>query len=171
QDTPKPTVGIEFLRWECDHVFSELSDYTASILDMATQQHPSVLKSFALDISSPSQSGLASAQNILYRSNLDHLYILCIECDLSFSDPIAQLIGSVQWSNLKSLKLSGDHINAWIRIWMSCHNNPFSPNARADGGPRLLQLHLQGTGSVPQLLSHTSALLVHGLVYLSPSVE
>lgn len=39
------------------------------------------------------------------------------------------------------------------------------------GGLRLRKLHPEGTGSVSQLLSHTSVLFIHGLVYVNPAVE
>lgn len=161
--------GIEFLQWDCDEIFYQLDDYLISILDVATDQHPFVLILFTLDISQLTCHGFTTVQKILRRSHLEHLTIVCTHIDASISDSVAQVLGSVQWSTLKSLKLLGDHIDAWMSLWMSSHNNPFT---RATGdGPRLLSLHLQSTGSVPQLLSHTSALFVHGLVYSSPSVE
>ncbi|KAF8927942.1 hypothetical protein BGZ52_003916, partial [Haplosporangium bisporale] len=64
---------IKFLHWDCDHVFARLSDYSASVLDMATLQHSSTLKLFTLNASQLSQDGLASVYNVLRRSSLEHL--------------------------------------------------------------------------------------------------
>ncbi|KAG0022505.1 hypothetical protein BGZ82_011010, partial [Podila clonocystis] len=165
------TQEIEFLQWDCDHVFSQLSDYSASFLNVATEQHPSVLRLFTLDISLLSRHGLASVEKILSRSNLDHLEVVCTSVDPSMFDSIAQVLGCVQWPTLKSLKLSGDDIDMWVYIWMSLYSNPFKPSVKSEIGPQLLSLHIQGSGSACQLLSHTSALFVHGLIYSSPSVS
>ncbi|KAF9323669.1 hypothetical protein BG006_001249, partial [Podila minutissima] len=140
--------AIKFLQWDCDSIFSQLSDYSVSILNMATQQHPE-----ALTI-----------------SNLELLNVVCPPVQPRMSDPIARVLGSVQWSTLKSLKLSGDDIDKWIRLWMSPCSNPFTSPA-SDVGLQLLSLHLQGIGSASQLLSHVGAMFVHGIAYWSPSVE
>ncbi|KAI9235054.1 MAG: hypothetical protein BYD32DRAFT_65570, partial [Podila humilis] len=168
QQTSVPA-GIEFLQWDCDEVFYQLDDYLISILDMATDQHPFVLILFTLDISQLTCDGFTAVQKILRRSRLEHLTIVCSHIDASISDFVTQVLDSVQWSTLKSLKLLGNHIDAWLSLWMNSHSNPFS---RVTGdGPRLLSLYLQSTGSAPHMLSHTSALFVHGLVYSCPSVE
>ncbi|KAI9231778.1 MAG: hypothetical protein BYD32DRAFT_441523 [Podila humilis] len=31
--------ALQFMHWDCDHIFAQLSDYSASFLDMATLQH------------------------------------------------------------------------------------------------------------------------------------
>lgn len=168
---PVPSKGIKFLQWNCDHVFSLLGDYSGWFLDMATQQRPSVLTQLILDISQLSVHGLASVQNILHRSSLENLHIVCTCVNPSLSDSVARILTSLLWPTLISLVLSGFHIDAWIRIWMRPHSNPFRPNTQSDCGQQLLSLHLQGTESTVQLLSHISALFVHGLVYWNPSVE
>lgn len=161
---------ILFLQWNCDHVFSRLSDYSASFLEMATVQHPSVLTLLTLDTSQLSRQGLTSIQNILRQSHLEQLIIICTPIDPKISDSVAKALGSVQWSTLKSLRFLGAHIDAWIRLWMSPHNNPLTISASGEG-PRLRQLYLCSTASNRQQLLHTSALFIHGLVYLSPSIE
>lgn len=103
--------AIEFLQWDCDHIIFQLSDYFVSLLDMATQQHPSILTSFTLDTSLLTRAGLSSVQNVLHRSRLVHLAVLCTHVDLSLSDSIAQVIKSVQWPTFRSLVFSGDHID------------------------------------------------------------
>lgn len=72
-------VGILFLEWECDHIFGQLSDYSASFWNMATQQHPMVLTLFTLDASQLTCDGLTSVQNILSRSSLEHLMSFALD--------------------------------------------------------------------------------------------
>lgn len=42
--------GIKFLHWDCDEISFQLDDYSASLLDTATQHHPSALTLFTLDV-------------------------------------------------------------------------------------------------------------------------
>ncbi|KAG0324767.1 hypothetical protein BG000_002048 [Podila horticola] len=162
--------GIEYLHWDCDEISFQLDDYSASLLDTATQQHPSALTLFTLDVSQLSCKGLTSVERVLGRSSLEKFKLICTSVNPTFEDSVARVLGAVQWSTLKSLKLSGEDIDTWIYMCIT-HNNPFAQSYKLYDGPQLLYLHLQGTGSSPQLLSHTSALFVHGLVYLSPLVE
>lgn len=160
QQTVDASRRIQVLEWDCDHVFGPLSDYSASLLDMATQQHPSVLNLLSLDITRLSRDGLASVQNILHRSRLEHLNIVCTRFDPTMTESISQVLGSVQWPSLKSLVLSGNNIDEWIKLW------ELSPVV-----PQLLCLHVQGTGSAEQELSHTSVLFLHQLVYAASLLE
>ncbi|KAG0085829.1 hypothetical protein BGZ93_009325 [Podila epicladia] len=144
---------FKFTQWKCDHIFSRLSDRAASVLDMASQEHPSVLTFFTLDISQLSCIGLVSVQNVLQRSSLEHLNIMCTTFDPSLSDSITQVLGSVSWPTIKSLVLSGDKIDEWLQLW---------PSTTA---ARLLYLTLQGQGPRAQELSHSSALFIHQQLY------
>ncbi|KAF9332477.1 hypothetical protein BG006_004651 [Podila minutissima] len=162
--------GIKFLQWDCDHIFSQFSDCSALILNMATQQHPEALTMLTLDISRLSHKGLVSVQKVLSRSNLELLNVVCITVQPNMSDPITRVLGCVQWSTLKSLKLSGDNVDTWIRLWMTPQSKPFTLNDTKDG-PCLLHLHIQGAGPTTQVLSHASALFIHGLIYSGLSVE
>ncbi|KAG0337558.1 hypothetical protein BG000_005271, partial [Podila horticola] len=162
--------SIDSLQWDCDQIVSQLHDYSALIIDMATNQHPSLLTLLTLDVSELTRHGLASVEKILARSSLEHLHVVCTPLDPSMSDSVVQVLGSVPWPTLKSLKLSGEYIDAWIRLGMDPHCCPFTSDT-ADLGTQLHSLRIEGLGSVPQLLSHTSALFVHGLVYSSPSIE
>lgn len=155
----QPTTNIQFLRWDCDFILTSLSDYSASLMDMATQRHPSVLKLVTLDITRLSRDGLTSVRNILRRSRLEYLRIVCSSVDPSLSDSVAQVLDSVQWDTLKSLVLSGDTIDGWIQLW---------PPSVA---PRLLYLNICGTGSSLQKLSHVSVLWIHQLVYMGTLAE
>ncbi|KAF9381801.1 hypothetical protein CPB97_007570 [Podila verticillata] len=151
-----PPTDIQFLQLECDQVSGKLSDYSASFLDMATYQHPSVLKLFTLDASQLSRNGLDSVQKVLRRSNLEHLNIICNSVDTTKSKSIAQVLDSVQWGTLKSLVLSGNSTNDWMDLWPATEE------------PRLFSLQIRGTGSAPQELSHSSVLFIHQLAHSSP---
>jgi hypothetical protein len=151
-------MDIVFTQWDCDHVFSKISDYSASFLDMASRQHPSVLTMFTLDVTCLSHFGLSSVREVLRRSNLEHHHIVCTPVD-SQSESIAQVLGAVQWSTLMSLVFSGNNIEAWIDLCQS----PFSPS--------LLSLQIQGTWPNIQELSHSNVLFIYQLIYASPIVE
>ncbi|KAF9325350.1 hypothetical protein BG006_011156 [Podila minutissima] len=153
-------VDIQFMFCDRDHIFSSLSDYSASFLDMAAQQHPSVLTLFTLDIPRVSRVGLTLVRNILGRSSLEHLHILCTPFNSIMFESIAQVLGLVPWSTLKSLVLSGNNIYESIRQWLL-------PVV----APQLIHLLIQGTGSTKQELSHSSVLFLHKLIYTSPLQE
>ncbi|KAG0334639.1 hypothetical protein BG000_008151, partial [Podila horticola] len=158
QQTTHAPDGIKFLQWDCDHIFSPLSDYSASFLGMAVQQHPSSLTLFTLDVSQLSRTGIFSAEGVLHRSTLEHLHVVCCTVDPSLLDPISQVLGSVSWHTLKSLVLSRNNIDEWIKLW------PL-PSA----APQLLSLQIWGSGSSSrQELSHASVLFVHQLGYMNP---
>ncbi|KAF9328074.1 hypothetical protein BG006_008677, partial [Podila minutissima] len=94
-------VDVDFLPSACDHVEFQLSDYSASLINMATQQHPSILASLKLDISQLSRVGLAALQNILRRSSLE-----CPTLYARLSTPacpifIAQVLASIRWFTLE----------------------------------------------------------------------
>ncbi|KAG0082740.1 hypothetical protein BGZ93_009208 [Podila epicladia] len=152
--TEHDPVEPELLRWDC-----KLSDHIASFLDATSQQHPAVLVSFTVDISCLTADGLISVQNVLRRSNLDHLHILCNPIAPDMCDPIAQVLSSVQWPTLKSLVLSGACIEDWLQLW------------RLTSAPQLLSLRVQGTESVLQELSHSSVLWIYRLVFGAPLVD
>lgn len=150
---------VQFSKNDCDHIFSPLSDFSASILDKATKQHPSALNLLSLDSSRLSRDGLATASKILGRSDLEHLNIVCTPFNPNLSGSIAQVLGSVQSNALKSLVLSGSNIDGWIKLWPS------------NDTPKLIHLGIRGTGSAKQELSHESVLVVHQMVYASPLVD
>lgn len=153
-------VNIQFLQWDRDQGFSQSSDFSASFLDMAILQHPSILTLFTLDASQLSRCGLASVQSVLCHSSLECLNVVCKSFDSSVSDSIAEVLASVQWSTIKSLILSGEYINKWLELWPAAVDTPM-----------LLCLVIRGTGSVQQELSHSSILVVHSLVSSSLVVE
>lgn len=157
QGQEEAQVVFQILQWDCDNICFPLSDFYASFVDMATKQYPSVLTSFTLDTTSLSAMGLTCIGNILRRSNLEYLHIKCIPFDSVLADTMAQVLSSVQLSTIKSLSLTGDRIDDWIRVTTGF----VGPN-------QLLCLDIQGTGSAVHQLSHDSALFLHRLVCSSP---
>lgn len=109
---------FDFLQWN-DHFISPLSDFFASVLVMATQQHPSVLTTFTLDMSSLTGRWPYGIQKILSQSCLEFLNVVCSLVHPDLSCIIAQVLDFIHWSTLKSLVLSGDSIDQWIRHWPS----------------------------------------------------
>ncbi|KFH74015.1 hypothetical protein MVEG_01228 [Podila verticillata NRRL 6337] len=156
QDT---AMELEFLLWDCDHFFFHFSDIYASFLDSATQQHPSVLASLTLDISALSETGITCFQQVLARSDLSYLCILCTPFESALSQYIAKILQNVRWQTLRYLVLTGEHIDSWLSIWS------------IKSVPRLLRLDIFGSSSVLQQLSHSSVLVVHQMIYTSSLVE
>lgn len=152
-------MALEFLRWDRDDLHSPLSDYQAFFFDMATQQHPSVLTSFNLDVSTCSAIGLASIWNIINQSNLEHLVVVSISVDPVYMESIAQILHSIPWSSLTSLVLTGNNIDRWILLWPW----PISPSLHC--------LQIRGTGSTLQEISHSSVLFFHHLASACPLSE
>lgn len=146
-------VEIHFLKWDCDHISSQLSDYYAALLDITTLHHPSSLSQLRLNVFGLSRCGLSCVERILRQSCLEHLHIVCTPAHRRQFESITKVLGSVQWPRLRSLILSGDSIDAWIKLW---------PTHIA---PQLLYLQIQGTGSAGQELSHSSTLFIHQLIY------
>ncbi|KAG0088501.1 hypothetical protein BGZ93_010375 [Podila epicladia] len=107
-----------------------------------------------------SHIGLASIQKILGRSCLECLHIVCTPFDLTISESIAQVLSSVQWLTLKSLVLSGNNIDKWIRHW------PLPISA-----PQLMHLQIRGAESTEQELSHASTLFIHQMIFANPLME
>lgn len=151
--------GVDFLQWNCDYSFSPTSDYSASLLNVATRQYHLSLTSFTLDVSSLTYDGLGCIRNFLHLSNLEHLRIKCTSFNSRLSSLIAQILGAVPWSTLKSLALNGSVVDEWIQLWTPV---TFS---------QLLQLDIQPSGSEALELSHVSVLFIHQLTCLSPLIE
>lgn len=156
---------LYFQQWECDHAPVLRSDYLALVLDMASRTHAAVLTSLILNISYLSSVGIEAFQNLLRNSSLEHLNIVCTPIVPLLSNQIARVLGSVQGPTLKSLVLSGHHLEAWILLWIELEKQTtFNP-------PRLLSLHIRGSGSAPQHLAHSAVLFIHRLISSSALVE
>lgn len=158
QDQVPSPASIKFTQWDCGHVCTPRSDVSAWLLDTATQSNPLVLTSLTLDTSHVSKIWLERIRDVLSRSSLEHLQIVCTQFDHTLSGSICQVLHAVQLPTLKSLVFSGDNIDGWIKAW---------PLTIA---PRLLRLEIHRAESSMQL-SHSSALSVHYLIYSSPLTE
>ncbi|KAG0091539.1 hypothetical protein BGZ93_008798 [Podila epicladia] len=153
---------MDFSYWGCDLVHASLSDYSAMVLECAIRQHPAALKSFTLDVTCLSQPGVASIQNTLRCSKLEHLRVVCSSFAPDIADSIPHLLNSVNWSTLKSLELSGDDIDTWIQLWMTPNNRISAP----DVGSVLQSLTIHGRSM--HVLAHATVLFIHQLVFVSP---
>ncbi|KAG0094136.1 hypothetical protein BGZ93_007517 [Podila epicladia] len=153
--TDVPSTEIDYLDWSIDQVSAQVFGRTATLLDMATQQHSSALKLFTLDVSQLEVDGLMSVQNVLERSRLEHLNVVCNPIDPNLSQALSQVLSAVKWETIKSLVLSGNNVNEWLDLCPS-------PEA-----PQLLSLQICGTGLAPQKLTHSSVLFIHQLAHES----
>ncbi|KAG0033596.1 hypothetical protein BGZ81_008035 [Podila clonocystis] len=154
--------GLNFVHWNLDYISAPLTDQAAAIMDLISAQHPKILKSFTLDVSYLSRVGLASVQNILQRSMLEHLQVVCSPFHPELSDALAQVFHAVQWLSIKSLTFSGDDIDKWIQSW------GLSFQATS---PQLLQVEICGGGSAMQELSHSNVVYLVQLLYPCPLVS
>ncbi|KAG0033696.1 hypothetical protein BGZ82_006006, partial [Podila clonocystis] len=162
---PAAPQEIEFLQWTCDNVSFPLSDNLALLVDMATRQHPSVLTMFTLDVSHLSHVGVVSVKSVLCQTSLERLRVMCTQLDPNLADSVAEVLRAVQGFSIKSLELFGDSIEEWIQLWMS-RDIPLVTGASTIG-PQLQSLYIRGAGSTPHLLSHSSCLFIHELIYSS----
>lgn len=115
-----------------------------------------VLTSFTLDVIPPSQQGLDSVQRFFSRCTQEHLGIVCSDFNPSLSDAITSLPEYVEWSTLKHLVLSRDSIDKWIRLWPTAIDT------------YLRSLHICGTASTTQTLSHQGVMFVCQPTLTSP---
>ncbi|KAG0338396.1 hypothetical protein BG004_007249 [Podila humilis] len=161
---------IEFSQWNCDYIGCQLSDASALYLDLATQHDPYMLKAFTLDISTLSKDGICNVQNVLKRSKLEQLKIQCTAISPDLVQDVSRLFQILQLSTVKSLEFVGENIEEWLQLGKP--GDPHIPFRSMDNVPHyLLRLIIQGTGTSPQLLSHSSFLLVHELIYGCPGIE
>ncbi|KAF9211137.1 hypothetical protein BGZ59_008475 [Podila verticillata] len=189
----KPTEGREFARvsiqklkgeeearvikvehWDCDCILGVLTRRHVSILDAASKIYPSVLASFTLDVSKLSLRGLANLKEVVQRSSIERLHIHCVRVRDSRKAPVGSVLAALQWTTLKSLVLSGDNIDVWIRLWQD-HGQLFENSGRWimqwPHSPRLMRLEMQGTGVRNDRLSKQSLLALHRLVYCCRPVQ
>ncbi|KAG0082741.1 hypothetical protein BGZ93_009209 [Podila epicladia] len=145
-----PPTDIRFLKWDEDQA-SPLGDYHAMFLDMATLQHPSALRLLTVDTSRLFGDGLNAIRNVLRRSRLEHLNLVCKPADPTLSQSISEALRAIPWGTLKSLVLSGNDTNGCMELFPTPEE------------PRLLDFQIHGTGSALQELTHSSALLIHHL--------
>lgn len=155
---------IQVLSWTCNYVFGPLDDPSAAILDTASHQHPDVLTSFELNISSLSQLGLVSIQHVLERSSLNRLHLACTTFDLKLIENIKRVLRAISNSAIVLLTFSGNNIDSWIQLMVCSNENPFHEL-------NLSRLEIVGTGREQHVFSHASAMFVHKLICSSSLIE
>jgi hypothetical protein len=139
-------------------------------LDVATAQNPSVVFSLSLDISRLSKDGFAHVQNILQRSTLGHLHILCTPFHPTQADFVRRVLLSVQWSTLHSLVLTDTAVNEWIQLLDGIRKEEVAPSFF--GLDLQLQcLEIQGSDKSLIHLSHSNMLFIHQLLHSNPRME
>lgn len=166
--------SIDIIQWHLDHLSEQLQDSGAEILDAASQKSPGALSNFTLDTTLLSEQGLANIQNILQRSNLEHLFIKCVPLMPSLETSIVRILQSIQWSTIKSLVLSGNNTNYWLQVWSrecSLNAQVGAWLAPTTSGPNLSYLKVLAKPHSKEVLSHSSALAIHCLVYSWHLVE
>lgn len=158
---------IDIMKWECSYVSRALEDRHAKILKTLTQAHPTDIESFTLKSSLLTERGLASVQSVLRQSDLDYLNIECAEFDTSKRIHLGQVLGTMNWSTIKSLKLHGDNIDSWMKLWAEhCNLTDL-----LFGDHRLLRVDIIGSGVPKQELAHSSAVWLHNVIYLLSPIE
>ncbi|KAF9292835.1 hypothetical protein BGZ74_000155 [Mortierella antarctica] len=140
-----------------DALYLFVSQLEATHLEAECQKL--VLPSFMLDTTTLLQTDLARVQKILSQCCLKKLVVKCDLIKLNVSDPVVQVLDSMQWSLLEHLILSGDNINQWIQLL-----------AKIDM-PQLKTLQIWGTKSMQQELSHESVLFIERLIGTSSLSE
>lgn len=138
------------------------------LLDSALQMFPSSLVSFTMDITQLTEHGLISVQNVLHRATLERLHINCVPFMPSRGPSIAQLLKAINWPTIKSLSLTGRNIDDWLELWSSgggLQGLVSTWIGFSSFGPSLLSLDVVAFGESKVVLSHTSALAIHHLIY------
>lgn len=140
RDEHNVTADFELLHCSC-----WLSDTSGSFLDLATKQCHSLLVSLTLNVSQLPRASPSCVQDVLCRTTLEHLHVVCTPFDISLSDAIVRVLGLIEWVTIKSLVLSGGNVDQRMQLW--------PPVAE----PHLLCFDIHGTESMLQQLSHSSA--------------
>jgi hypothetical protein len=162
--------AVDVLHWDEDHVAWALTDHGFAFVDVATFTCSVVMSSYTLYVTLCSQKGLASVQNILHQSHLEHLRVQCVSIPDELWHQTSRVLASMQWSSVKSLALTGTNIDEWILLW-SKEGHLFSRGSDLSSpGPQLLHLEINGAGSIANV-SHASMLSIHHLIYSCPLVE
>ncbi|KAG0039576.1 hypothetical protein BGZ82_007554 [Podila clonocystis] len=117
---------VEVLHWKYDHIDGPMTDLQAGLLDYATQQHPSILLTWSLDVSLLMKLGLARVSSALARSNVLFLKVYCYPIKQTEVSDIQQVLSAANWSAVKSLTLFGSAVEEWI---------PWFTNALCEASP------------------------------------
>ncbi|KAF9321270.1 hypothetical protein BG003_002781 [Podila horticola] len=153
--------SINIMEWMYTHVTAPQCDWDAHVLDHVTRYSPTALVSLTLNLSNLTADGLATMQRVLQQAELEQLHIECAAFEQSLVHELCQVLGAMQCPTVKSLELSGEHIDDWIQLWAT-------QTGELSFSPHLLTLMIRNTGSTQQLLTHASVLFLHKLLYFCP---
>ncbi|KAF9217537.1 hypothetical protein CPC16_000668 [Podila verticillata] len=107
---------VKILDWKYDYIDGPMTNRQAVLLDIATQQHPSVLFSMSLDVSLLRKLGLARVGSTLTRSSIVFLKMYCFPMKQGQVSAIQKVLSAVNWSKVKSLTLFGSAIEQWMAL-------------------------------------------------------
>ncbi|KAG0345192.1 hypothetical protein BG004_003890 [Podila humilis] len=155
---------IEVLGWHRDAVYGNMTDGDYAVFDLATRKFPITLTSFSLDALTLSKDGMNSVQNILQRTFPAHFHIQCVACNAWSTASLIGILSSVHWPSIVSLALTGTNIEDWLQLLAQVITWPVAL-------PQLLRLTVRGSSAARPALSHSSALLVHQLIYNAKLLE
>ncbi|KAG0029808.1 hypothetical protein BGZ82_007723, partial [Podila clonocystis] len=96
---------ITIKEWDCGYISRAILDWDAKILEVLARDHPDALESFTLNVSLLKEAGLTSVWHVMRQSRLSHLTVECTTVDTASETDLGQILGSVRWSAIKSLKL------------------------------------------------------------------
>ncbi|KAG0344281.1 hypothetical protein BG004_004594 [Podila humilis] len=165
---------LVFSHFDCDYISSPTSATTCMLLDTASIQHPSVLKSFTLNTSTLSFASITCVAKVLERSELEYLVIDCHPIDTNCQNGVCKILDAASLSPIKSLTLMGTALDSWLSVWrMTCDLHATGGLAffAAPFGPSLQRLEIIGEAATVQVLSHASAMFLHYGLYHSSVVD
>lgn len=150
--------------WTGDHVSGR--SWNAALLEAVTQEYPAMLVGFTVDISNITDQELMSIQRVLHNSRLEHLHIHRLSLQPMLQHNSYRVLGSIQWSTIKSLVLSGDSIDTILRSWTN--DEYFFMDLSSVSS--LCRLEMNGSREA-RPLSHQSCLCWHSLLYSAFSLS
>ncbi|KAF8950241.1 hypothetical protein BGZ52_003207, partial [Haplosporangium bisporale] len=163
----KPSALKEIVceHWTGDYVSAR--SWNAALLDAATQEYPTMLVGFTVDVSNITDQGLTRIQRMFHDSRLEHLHIRCLSVQPRLHYNSGRVLRSIQWSTIMSLVLSGDSIDALLRFWADGQEYLFMGLSSVSS---LRRLEMNGSREA-RPLSHQSCLCWHSLLYSAFSLS
>ncbi|KAG0025468.1 hypothetical protein BGZ81_007126 [Podila clonocystis] len=114
-----------------------------------------VLATLTIDESLLVENSLVRILCILHRSRVNHVWVNCNSLSHNMSAAFIQVVGTLQWSSVKSLVLSGSNLNVWVPLLTGVTT------------PQMQRLHIHGTGTIPEVLEYPSSSLILHLISTS----
>ncbi|KAI9231416.1 MAG: hypothetical protein BYD32DRAFT_430865 [Podila humilis] len=163
----KPSALKEIVceHWTGDYVSAR--SWNAALLDAATQEYPTMLVGFTVDVFNITDQGLTRIQRVLHDSRSEHLHIRCLSVQPRLHYNSGRVLRSIQWSTIMSLVLSGDSIDTLLRFWADGQEYLFMGLSSVSS---LRRLEMNGSREA-RPLSHQSCLCWHSLLYSAFSLS